>query len=100
MNKNVIHFPKINSTSCITIQKIGSQVINLASGLMISLQINPDMSLVSLLGKGNEHSNHEAIVTWMLSSYSRDDINSMNTPVESLSKALHNHLLDCLEYAS
>lgn len=100
MNKNVIPFPKAKPETFVAITKTGTALMNLASGLMAKLNINPDTSLVSLLGKGNEHSNHEAIITWMLSNYTRDEIGSMETPLESLAKALHNHLLNSMEEPS
>jgi len=100
MNKNVIPFPKAKSQTFVAIPKIGSMLMNLATGLMLKLNINPDTSLVSLLGKGNELSNHEAIITWILSNYTRDEIDSMESPLESLTKALQNYLLDNMEDAS
>jgi len=96
MNKNVIPFPVTNKKSAAVITKVGASISNLASGLMFNLHINSDMSLVSVLGNGNECSNHEAIITWLLAHYSREEIGSMNRPLESLTKALHNHLNDRL----
>jgi len=100
MNNNVIPFPKKRSTSCVAIPKSGTSIINLAYGLMLKLQITPDTSLVSVLGKGNENSNHEAIITWMLSRYSRDEINLLEDPLNTLAKALHNYLLNSMEDTS
>lgn len=100
MNNNVIPFPKKHSTSCVAIPKAGTSIINLAYGLMLKLQITPDTSLVSVLGKGNENSNHEAIITWMLSRYNREEIHLMENPLECLAKALHNHLLNNMEDTS
>lgn len=100
MSKNVIPFPKSKSETFVARPKTGTALMSLASGLMVKLHINPDTSLVSLLGKGNELSNHEAIITWMLSNYTRDEIDSMEAPLESLAKALHNYLLENMEDAS
>ena len=97
MNKNIISFPKKNTVTFTIRPKTGSLLSHLSFGLMLNLHINNDMSLVSLLGEGNEHSNHEAIITWVLFHYTREDIHSMGKPLETLTKSLHNFLLLCME---
>jgi len=100
MNKNIISFPKTNVVTFTIRPKTGSSLSHLSFGLMLKLHIYNDMSLVSLLGNGNEHSNHEAIINWVLLHYTREDIHSMDKPLESLTKSLHNFLLDSMEDSS
>lgn len=46
--------------------KVPSILHALAAGLRFKLHIHSDCSLVAVLGNGNELSNHDAIITWLL----------------------------------
>ena len=73
-------------------RKVPAKLHALASGLMFKLRIQPNRSLVSVIGHGNEHSNHDAIITWLGIRYSVEEIESMAAPLESLTKALYQFL--------
>lgn len=73
-------------------RKVPAKFHALASGLMFKLRIQQNRSLVSVIGNGNEHSNHDAIITWICTRYSFEEIDSMDTPLESLTKALYQFL--------
>ena len=96
MNHNIIPFPVIETTTHIAITKVPALLSKLAYGLMFKLFIKPDMSLVSVLGNGSEHSNHEALITWLTSQYCIDEIETMHQPLEHISSDLNNYLNDQL----
>ena len=70
-------------------RKVPAKLHALASGLIFKLRIQPNRFLVSVIGHGNELSNHDAIITWLGIRYSVEEIESMDTPLESLTKALY-----------
>lgn len=75
----------------------------LASGLMFTLHIYPDRSLVAVLGHGKEHSNHDAIISWLKNHVEIEQIEAMCLPHEELSEVLYRYLNDQLsnqEYLS
>ena len=97
MNDNVILFPGVKPEQNYLVPRVPSQIRHLACGLMIKLKINSDTSLVCYLGKGNELSNQSAIETWLMDRFGEDTIRSMQSPLEPLTKALINHLNNCVE---
>ena len=92
MKNNVISFPVIKQENAVRPLRVPSLIRNLANVLMIKLHITPGMSLVYILGKGNEHSNQEALETWLMKQFSISEINSMSAPLEQLTDALRTHL--------
>jgi len=96
MKTNIIPFPIIETSTHTLIPKVSAFLSNLAHGLMFRLYINPDMSLVSVLGNGSEHSNHEALIIWLTSQYCTDAIEAMHDPLEQIATDLHKYLIDQL----
>lgn len=92
MNKKVIQFPKARTITITTKHKVPSLFIKLAYGLMFKLEILPDISLVAVLGNGNEISNHAALVTWLRKNYSVDQIEAMRSPIEVITNELRTYL--------
>ena len=92
MNSTVIEFPVRNETNHKTVNKASSRYRALALGLMFKCYIKPDRSLVAVLGQGNEYSNEEAILSWLLAHYSEDDIEEMSTPLDHLTHSLFQYL--------
>ena len=77
-------------------RKVPAKLHALASGLMFKLRIQPNRSLVSVIGHGSEYSNHDAIITWISIRYSVEEIESMDTSLELLTKALYQFLENSL----
>ena len=96
MSKNIIKFPVIKTAAPSINPKVPAILSKLAYCLMFKLHIKPDMSLVTSLGKGTEHSNHEALITWLMSNYDTDEINELREPLDKISKDLYNYLNDQL----
>lgn len=91
MKNNVISFPVIQQAPPIT-NRVPSIVCNLAGVLMLRLQISPSRSLVCIIGSGREHSNQEAVETWLMTQFGIDAIEAMNAPRDQLADALRTHL--------
>ena len=96
MSKNIITFPVIKTAAPSLNPKVPAILSKLAYSLMFKLHIKPDMSLVTSLCKGTEHSNHEALITWLISHYDIDEINALQKPLDKISNDLHNYLNDQL----
>lgn len=97
MSDNIILFPGAKNEPPQLTSRVPSQIRHLACGLMMKLQINSNASLVYFLGNGDELSNQSAIETWLMKQFGEDVIRSMRSPLDPLSKALANHLNNCLE---
>jgi len=91
MRNNVISLPVINQLPHIT-HKMPSIVRNLANVLMLRLQISPSRSLVCIIGSGHEHSNQEAVETWLMTQFGIDGIEALSAPRDQLADALRAHL--------
>ena len=99
MKSNILDFPIQPPCQ----RKVSGRLQALASGLMLYCHIQPDRSLVAVLGEGNEHSNQEAIVTWLVKHFDDEAISAMSSPINELTRALYRFLndqLDCQEYVS
>ena len=99
MKSNILDFPIQPPCQ----RKVSGRLQALASGLMLYCHIQPDRSLVAVLGEGNEHSNQEAIVIWLMKHFDDDAISSMSSPLDELTRALYRFLndqLDRQEYVS
>ena len=99
MKSNILAFPI--QPPCP--RKVSGRLQALASGLMFYCYIQPDKSLVAVLGEGDEHSNQEAIVTWLMKHFDDEAITAMSSPLDELTRALYRFLndqLDCQEYVS
>ena len=95
MNNVFYLHPSAHSPKAIH-RKVPAKLHALASGLMFKLRIQPNRSLVSVIGNGNEHSNHDSIITWISIRYSVEEIESMAAPLESLTKVLYQFLDNAL----
>ena len=99
MKSNILEFPILSSDQ----REVSGRLQALASGLMFHCYIQPDRSLVAILGQGYEHSNQEAIVTWLVKHFDDEAISAMSSPLNELTRALYRFLndqLDCQEYVS
>ena len=99
MKSNILEFPIQRHNQI----KVSGRLQALASGLMFYCYIQPDRSLVAVLGEGDEHSNQEAIVTWLMKHFDDEAITAMSSPLNELTRALYRFLndqLDCQEYVS
>ena len=99
MKSNILEFPIQPSYQ----RKVSGRLQALASGLMFRCYIQPDRSLVAVLGKGDEHSNQEAIVTWLTKNFDDEAKSAMSSPLDELTRVLYRFLndqLDCQEYVS
>lgn len=91
----VIEFP-ISQSKTQSSTKVPVRIHALADGLMFSLHIPPDRSLVAVLGSGNEFSNHEAIISWLINHVGVEQFETTRFPLESLSSTLYQYLNDHL----
>ena len=94
MKSNILEFPIQSPYQ----RKVSGRLQALASGLMFYCYIQPDRSLVAVLGEGDEHSNQEAIVTWLVKHFDDEAISSMSSPLDELTRALYRFLNDQLDY--
>ena len=93
MKSNIIKFPIQSPYQ----RNVSGRLQALASGLMFSCHIQPDRSLVAVLGYGHEYSNHEALTSWLLTQYGEDAIDQLNNPLEQLTEKLYRFLFDHLD---
>ena len=99
MKSNILDFPIQSPYQ----RKVSGNLQALASGLIFRCYIQPDRSLVAVLGEGNEHSNQDAIITWIVKHFDDEAISTMSSPLDELTRALYRFLndkLDCQEYVS
>lgn len=92
MNNNIIKFPVEAQPRPTIVPKVHPLIRSIACGLMFNLRINPNASLVCLLGQGNEQSNQAAIETWLMTEYGLDKILAIRSPLNELTKTLFTHL--------
>jgi len=59
---------------------------------MGKINIQNDMGLISVLGTGHEHSNHEALVCWLMSRYSLESFQNMAKILDTVSQDVYNFL--------
>ena len=89
MSHSVIPFPQREQKRGYTpTTKVPGYARKLAASLMWTLQIQPGLALVYILGHGDEYSNQRAVETWIMEHYSSDDIAAMESPVQVLHDAL------------
>ena len=89
--------PVLKQADYIKTHKVPSIIRNLASALVIKLQINPSRSLACIIGNGNEQSNLDAVETWIMTEFGKQAIEAMDAPLTQLADALQTHLHNKLE---
>jgi len=92
MSNNVISFPVSKQVQPTFVPKVPSIVRKLACALMLKLRIDTGMSLVCLLNDHNEHSNQNALETWLMEQFGVNTIEAMHSPLEQLTCVLVTHL--------
>ena len=97
MKNKLSTIPVLKQADYIKTDKVPSIIRNLASALIIKLQINPNKSLACIIGSGHEQSNLDAVETWILTEIGKHAIKTMDAPLDQLAESLQNYLRSKLD---
>jgi len=81
---------KYNKATSVT--RVSKDVRKLSASLMFKMQIPEGIALVHYLGNGEETSNQQAVETWIMKTFSEEELMNQTLTLESLQKSLTNYL--------
>lgn len=68
--------------------RLSNDVRKFAASLMFKMHISEGIALVHYLGHGDESSNQRAIETWLLNTFSKEELMNQTLTLDTLQKTL------------